>query len=37
LDVVPGMYHAAERTAPKAESMRAFTARMTTALGAAVG
>jgi acetyl esterase/lipase len=37
LDVVPGMYHAAERTAPKAPSMQAFTARMVAALGAAVG
>jgi acetyl esterase/lipase len=36
LDVVPGMYHAAERTAPKAESMQAFSTRMVTALGNAL-
>lgn len=36
LDVVPGMYHAADRMAPDAPSMIAFTDRMIAALGTAV-
>jgi acetyl esterase/lipase len=37
LHVVPGMYHAADRLTPKAEAMQDYTARMVSALGAAVG
>jgi acetyl esterase/lipase len=36
LDVVPGMYHGAERIVPKAPSMRGFRDRMTAALRAAI-
>jgi acetyl esterase/lipase len=36
LDVVPGMYHGAERIVPKAPSMRGYLDRMTAALRAAI-